>query len=336
MKLTLCALLLVLASETYAEAPGVMPMSINVEHHDALLTGQIFYPTDAMGDIQIFGRNPVFLGVAGQPDAGLRGGEHPVVLLSHGLGGTVRSLGWLAQGLAARGAIVVSVNHPNSTWGDFDVAGATEHWTRAQDMSAALDYLASLPNFGEGIDQSRVMAAGFSLGGWTALSLGGVEGNLEGYRAHCNLFAEASAHCADLLRASVSLTDYDEMLWNASYRDTRFTHVTAIDPGLTWGLTLESTERAIDNLRLIALGAGSERLFATNFDASGLHELLPNAETDRIAPATHFTALPVCTLIGAEVLAEEGEPPVCTDPEGVDRREVHAMIIDLIAADLGL
>lgn len=77
-------------------------------------------------------------------------------------------------------------------------------------------------------------------------------------------------------------------------------------------------------------------MFATNFDASGLRELLPNAETDRMAPATHFTALPACTPIGAEVLAEEGEPHVCTDPEDVDRSGVHAMIIDLIAADLGL
>jgi len=32
----------------------------------------------------------------------------------------------------------------------------------------------------------------------------------------------------------------------------------------------------------------------------------------------------------------ENDDPVCTDPEGSDRAEIHAEIIDLIAGEFGL
>ena len=37
-----------------------------------------------------------------------------------------------------------------------------------------------------------------------------------------------------------------------------------------------------------------------------------------------------------EILKEEGDDPVCTDPKGTDRAAVHATIINEIAGELGL
>ncbi|MEM1429757.1 MAG: hypothetical protein AAGG09_09890 [Pseudomonadota bacterium] len=327
---------LLAASSVHADPPGYSPREFALPHHDRAATGAVFYPTDDGGLGQIVGGNPVFQGVLLQEGAALRAGRHPVVLLSHGMGGTVRSLAWLAAGLAERGAIVVAVNHPNSTWGDFDVARATAHWTRAQDLSAALDGLLADPRFANGIDHTRIMAAGFSLGGWTALSLGGLRGNHAGYRAHCAVYGEASSHCGDLLRHDVSLDDIPDTRWNASYRDPRVTHVAAIDPGLIWGLGQEEVAGVIGPVRLIGLGMGRDRLLATDFDASGLADLLDGAQVSRLAPARHFTALPLCTPAGAAILEAEGEDPVCTDPPDADRAAIHARVIAEIAADLGL
>ena len=36
------------------------------------------------------------------------------------------------------------------------------------------------------VDESRIVAVGFSYGGWTALSMGGATGNLAGYAAYCD------------------------------------------------------------------------------------------------------------------------------------------------------
>ncbi len=86
----------------------------------------------------------------------------------------------LAAGLAERGAIVVAVTHPNTAWSDFDLTEGIKHWTRAQDRSAAFDTLSEVPRFAGSVDAARVMAAGYSYGGWTALSLGGRPGDLGG------------------------------------------------------------------------------------------------------------------------------------------------------------
>ena len=75
---------------------------------------------------------------------------------------------------------------------------------------------------------------------------------------------------------------------------------------------------------------------ATDFDASGLADLLPGATVDRHAPAIHFSALPLCKPMAEAILIEEGDDPVCTDPVGADRAAVHQAIIDRIAGDLGL
>ena len=77
-------------------------------------------------------------------------------------------------------------------------------------------------------------------------------------------------------------------------------------------------------------------MLAVDFDKSGLAALMPKAQINRIVPATHFTAMPVCTPMGAAILAEEKDDPVCTDPVGTDRKAVHAEIIEMIVADLAL
>jgi predicted dienelactone hydrolase len=134
--------------------------------------------------------------------------------------------------------------------------------------------------------------------------------------------------------AGIRVMDVDADQWNASYGDPRVTHVMALDPGLIWGL--EDAAGLVENVTLIGLGDGEDRMLATDFDASGLADLLPGAQVLRITPAVHFTALPLCKPMGAAILIEEGDDPVCDDPEGADRAAIHLQIIEQMAADLGL
>ena len=50
----------------------------------------------------------------------------------------------------------------------------------------------------------------------------------------------------------------------------------------------------------------------------------------------HFTALPLCKPMAEEILTQEEDDPVCTDPAGTDRAAVHRRIVAGILADLGL
>ncbi|MCB6178917.1 hypothetical protein LHP98_12345 [Rhodobacter sp. Har01] len=324
------------ATVASADPAGYSALGFDAPHHGRGVMGAIWYPTGGPGRTFLFADSPVFAGVSVVEEAPVRDGLHPVVVLSHGMGGNIRSLAWLASALAERGAIVVSVNHPNSTWGDFDLASGMQHWTRAQDLSLALDTLWADPRFAEHLDTARVMAAGFSYGGWTALSLGGLRGNLSGYVDHCRTYGEASAICPDVLGPEVNLAAFSDTAWNASYADPRITRVAAIEPGLIWGLGAAETAGLAVQVRLIGLGAGDDRMLATDFDTSGLAAFLPKARIDRIAPAIHFTALPLCKAMAEAILIEEQDDPVCTDPPGTDRAAVHRQIVDSLADELNL
>lgn len=323
-----------IATSAYAAPAGYSPLAIDAPHHGKEMLGAVFFPNGGGGRQFTFADNPVFEGVEVVEEGAVLEGSHPVVLLSHGMGGNIRSMAWLATALAERGAIVVSVNHPNTTWGDFDMKAGMNHWTRAQDLSVALDTLLADPRFAGHVDESNIMAAGFSYGGWTALSMGGVRSNLAGYLANCDVMKGITGHCEDLLKAGVSATYAAD--WERSYADPRVTQVVAIEPGFVWGLDAEDVTSAVSDIRLIGMGENEDRMVATDFDASGLADLLPLAKIDRVVPGVHFTMMPLCKPLGAAILKEEQDDPVCTDPEGTDRAAAHALVVDRIAGDLGL
>lgn len=328
--------LILSATAALADPAGVQELNIDAPHHNRPLTGAIYYPTNGGGTVDTYAESPVFAGVSVLKNVDMASGQHPLVLLSHGMGGHIRSLAWLSTGLAEKGAIVVAVNHPNSTWGDFDLAQGLKHWTRTQDLKLALDTLLADPELSALIDPERIMAAGFSYGGWTALSLGGLRGNHAAYVSHCAKYGSKSSHCGDLMRGEVGLKDVSEAAWNADYSDPRITSVFAIDPGLIWGMKDTETAGLVGDLSLLSLGEGESRLLATNFDLAGLPKVMPQADVISIVPATHFSMLPVCTPQGEAILKEEGEDPVCTDPAGTDRAAVHDTVISAVASKLGL
>lgn len=321
-----------------AELPGLVTREITAAHHGRTMGMVAWYPGTG-GTQTVFAENPVFHGGAVRQGATPAPGKRPVVLLSHGLGGNLRSLAWLASGLVERGAVVIAVNHPNSSFRDLDNQAAFNHWTRVQDLQAALDAVAADPAFAPTLDLSRIYAAGFSYGGWTALSLAGVTGKAEASVAYCKAAGDRSKHCFDLKKAGVDLLALDAKRWSASYKDNRIRAVAAIDAGLAWGLSPDDVKDVdAGKMLLIGLGTGTDRLYATDTSAEGnnFDSLVPGARVEVIAPANHFTAMPLCKPEGPALLAADKDEPVCDDPAGADRKRVHDRIVALVARHFGL
>ena len=102
------------------------------------------------------------------------GTRWPVILLSHGFGGTARIMGWFGIAMARDGYIVVAVDHPGNNADDqMTVLGATLWWERADDLRTALGATERDPAIGLHMDLARVGVAGFSAGGFTALVAAG-------------------------------------------------------------------------------------------------------------------------------------------------------------------
>jgi len=315
-----------------ADPVGLTKLSIPAAHHDRPVKTLVFFPAEG-GTETVLGENPVFFGTTVHEDARLLPGKHPLILLSHGWGGNAVRMAWLEAGLAAKGAIVVGVNHPNSTTGDLQYQSALNHWTRVEDMSAALDYVLKAPEFATAIDPTRIYAAGYSYGGWTALSMAGLKGRREGFEQYCRAAGDGSQFCRELKREGVDIATLDRTKYEASYKDKRIAAVVTIDPGLTWGLTRDDVAGLDVPVLLIGLGQGKDRLEATDTSATGsnFEALYPVAKVEQIVPAMHFTALGLCKPKGEAILAEEKDDPVCTDPPGTDRKAVLDRIIELMA-----
>jgi predicted dienelactone hydrolase len=318
--------------------PGLLEINIEATHHAREMQVAVWYPASD-GTVEAFAGNPVFMGGEVRRGATPLPGKHPIVLLSHGMGGTYLSLNWLATGIAAKGAIVISVNHPNGWFRDRDPEKMFNHWTRVQDLETALDHVLSDKMLADVVDATRIYAAGFSFGGWTALSIGGATADVTGALEYCKHAGERSHNCTDLKSYGLDPAKIEPAKWTASYRDPRIKAVVSIDPGLTWGMG-PSNVKDLDPSRLmiIGLGKGRDRHYATDTSklGSGLDDLLPGARIEVLAPATHFTAMPICTPEGAAILAAEKDDAVCTDPPGTDRKAVHDNIIALMAEQFGL
>ncbi len=338
LRSALLALLLSVGPALADDIPGLVEREVFAPHHNRQMDMAIWYPSDT-GATETFAENPVFYGGEVRRNAPPLPGRHPIILLSHGMGGTYLSQNWLASGLAARGAIVISVNHPNGWFGDRKIDKMFDHWTRVQDLEMALDAVIADKTFAPVIDPSRIYATGFSFGGWTALSIAGVTASADGNIAYCSRAGARSHNCTDLSTFGVDPAKIDPVRWTASYKDDRIKAVAAIDPGLTWKLTAANVRNvAQDNLLLIGLGTGTDRLDATDTTATGsnFEALVPGAKVQVLAPAVHFTGMPLCKPEGVAILASEKDDPVCTDPAGTDRKAVHDEIIALIAGHFRL
>ncbi|NMF85561.1 alpha/beta hydrolase [Nodosilinea sp. P-1105] len=132
-------------------------------------------------------------GQQGMPDNGF-----PLVVISHGLGGTSTSYDYLARYLASGGISVAALEHPGSSSQQLNalLEGRTdavvpdeEFFRRPQDVSRTIDALSRLqtqePSLQGQFDLTRIGLVGQSFGGYTALALAGATYDLDSLGSRC-------------------------------------------------------------------------------------------------------------------------------------------------------
>lgn len=114
------------------------------------------------------------------------GSPRPVILLSHGFGGTARVMGWFSIALARAGYLVIAVDHPgNNALDPMTVAGASLWWERADDLRTALEAMRRDPAIAPRLAPDRLGVAGFSAGGFTALVAAGARVDRDRFSRFC-------------------------------------------------------------------------------------------------------------------------------------------------------
>ncbi len=299
------------------------------------LLATVWYPAAADAAeraIEIPGLSQLFvLGNAAQ-DAKLASApaKFPMILLSHGTGGSALQMAWLGTALAAQGYVAVAVNHPgNNATEAYTALGFSTWWERARDLSVAIDSMLADPRFGARIDPKRIGAAGFSLGGYTMIEIAGGITDPKAFMAFCaspsaDLICKSPPEFPTLIEDFVRLSNTDAEFQAAlghasdSFRDTRVRAVFAMAPAIGPAFRAASLTQITIPVRIVA-GQGdtnvpiesSARYFAANIPGAKLTIFPGNVG--------HYQFLDSCTNAGRKTLSL-----LCTDGEGVDRDAIHA------------
>ncbi|SMX38315.1 alpha/beta hydrolase family protein [Maliponia aquimaris] len=311
-----------------ATVPGYRQAQLEVAHRDVPLSVHVWYPA-TQGTPQLIGQNALFYGHHVRPDAPLPG-QAPVVVLSHGSGGNAVQLGWLAAHLANRGYLVIAANHPGTTSRDSLPARTVMVWERTADLTALLDWIDSggLPGFAVA---GGVTAAGFSLGGHTALAAGGLRVSKAAFIAYCDRNA-GKVDCGWMQASGVDFTTIDATRYEADLSDPRVTRVIAIDPALPQAATEDSLAAMALPVQVVNLGEPDTIPEAMRAD--GIAARMPQARHVAVPGAAHFSALPRCSWLGVAVIGLAGDDNICSDRGLRPRDEVQQDILARIDAFL--
>lgn len=134
-----------------------------------------------------------FMAADGAPVAA---GRHPLVVVSHGSGGSALAHGDTAEALARRGYVVAAVHHGGNAFDDDGDAGTERMWKhRPVQFSAALDAVLADPELGGRVDAERIGALGMSAGGFTVLAAAGAVADLGHIAAYCATQREDPGFC---------------------------------------------------------------------------------------------------------------------------------------------
>ena len=117
--------------------PGYDRMDVPARHRAQSIAASLWYPAGRATYRNIIGDSVLFEGAPAMVGAAVAEGRYPLLLLSHGSGGAMEGLAWLSSRLAARGAIVLAVNHPGTTSGDSSPRRTMRLAPRAADLGAA-------------------------------------------------------------------------------------------------------------------------------------------------------------------------------------------------------
>ncbi|MBY3598122.1 alpha/beta hydrolase family protein [Rhizobium bangladeshense] len=272
-------------------------------------------------------------------DAPIRpsGRPYPLVLLSHGTGGSTAGLEWLARRLVDRGFAALGVDHHGNTSNEpYRAEGFACLWERAPDLSLMLDRCDDwLGDLAGGIDADRAFAVGFSAGAYSVtlllgaiaqfsqfepsrLKLGGPRGPRE--------FPDLADHIPSLLRTSdVFRESWSRM--SRSYRDDRITAAVLCAPGRSVLGFGEESLKTVGAPALILVGDADKAAPAEEC-SSWLHHRLTRSVLKIFGGGVgHYVFVPEGTRLGLAFAAE-----LFTDPPGIERAAVHDEIADLSAA----
>ncbi|MGH9914971.1 MAG: alpha/beta hydrolase family protein, partial [Pyrinomonadaceae bacterium] len=301
---------------------GVTEITVASPERGRNLSVTIWYPAAEGGHEILLAESKLFEGTKAFRDAPTVAGRYPLIIVSHGSGGRIQDMGWIASRLVDAGFIVAGPNHPGTTSRDSTPADTPKLWERTNDLSNVVNTLTSTGQWSGSIVKERIGVLGFSLGGAAAMELSGARANLETYAQYCDV-NKTMSDCAwyvggkgyvdgeEVHSDTVNLREIDSARFEQSNLDPRIKSAVLVDPALAQAYDAESLKKIAIPMYFINLGRIESVPVAVA--AQNLSELTPQGNLVHINDAVHFSFLAECKNGGTELLKSIGETDALCD-----------------------
>ncbi len=236
----------------------------------------------------------------------------PLVMISHGAGGSRMDHRGTASELAAAGFAVCAVEHQGDNWRDKKLLGTREQWrARPRQFSDALDALLQYSDIGPRIDQQRIGALGFSVGGCTVLTAAGGKPDLEALATHLKSPERDPRFCEYAKPESYALIPNEP--WEPFSSAGKLSALLLVAPV---GAAFSSGSLNSVKAKTRIYRAGADQILAQPFHAERIHANFPKDHDYRVIDGLHHFGFIEPFLWHLRLFGFEA----AKDPPGFDRR----------------
>ena len=287
---------------------GLAPMNVDNPLGGPPMSAAVFYPTPAAAETTEMG--PYVMDAAQM--APVAPGRYPLVLISHGSGGTRFTHHDLASHLARQGMIVAALSHAGDS--AFDHLGMAREVVlvgRVHQLLALLDGLLAHPTFAPLIDADRIGVAGASTGAYTALLAAGAKPDFGRFAEYCAAEPRDPLIC----KGGPALPQIRRGFEVRA--DKRIRAAVLMAPALNFLFDGAALAPVAIPLRLYR--AGADEIVPAPFDADHIRRNLPKEPEYQVLEGTsHYAFIAPCSAALAQ-----GVPEICRDPPAIDRAALH-------------
>ncbi|RDU99015.1 alpha/beta hydrolase family protein [Trinickia dinghuensis] len=290
-------------SATVSQAAGIKFAQIPADANGPALKVLVWTPCATAAQSMTIG--PYVL--QGRHNCPTVGTKLPLVVISHGHGGSLLNHHDLAETLADSGFVVAAIDHPGDTFSDMSRnAELSVFVERPTDIKRLIDYMLRAAPDAHRIDATKIGFFGFSRGGYTGLVLAG--GNPD--------FLHADVPCPDQNIPLCKQLRRKEVPRGPLTHDPRIKAYILADP-LDEFPTAKSLRDVKAPIQLWASQFGGDGVLPETMTA--LDEELPNKPDFHTVPdAAHFAFLAPCPA-----QLTKNAPTICVDAKGFDRVTFH-------------
>jgi len=267
----------------------------------------IWYPSHATPAPLALG--PTTMSVA--LNGAVEGSALPLVVISHGSGGSYLEHYDTAIALADAGYVVAAVTHTGDNYADH--SRAVLIMERPKQMSRVIDHMLSSWDGRAKVDSSRIGMFGFSSGGFTTLvNIGGVP-DFSKVGPMCREYPEDYA-CRQIAKSGqAAIAPPDSSL----ARDDRIKAAVVAAPAL--GFTFSPDGLKDVRMPVQLWSAEDDVILPPARFAEAVRQVLPQAPDYHVVrKAGHFDFLPPCSDALASIA-----PAICSSAPGFDRPAFH-------------